>query len=106
MMKKLRNWLIPMKRFKLSGLVLSVIGLLDNVTTLTAINNGAYELNPIVQPFLTSNELFALFTVVKCAIMYYVGSKLDLSKKLDLIIYVILVFFFVRAVILNILNSI
>ena len=67
-LRKLRNWLIPMKKFKLNlnGLVLSVIGLLDNVTTLTAINNGAYELNPIVQPFLTSNELFAVFTIFKC----------------------------------------
>jgi hypothetical protein len=100
--------LIPMKRFKfnLNGLILSVIGLLDNVTTLTAISNGAYELNPIVQPFLSSLELFIMFTIFKCVIMYYVGSKLDLSKKLDLIIYVVILVFFVRAVILNILNSI
>jgi hypothetical protein len=87
------------------GLLLAVIGLLDNITTVTAISRGAYELNPLVNIFLSSYELYTLFTIVKCAILYIVASKLNLRNKLDMIIYIVLVVIFVRAIIINVINS-
>jgi hypothetical protein len=91
---------------KLHALLLALVGLADNITTITAISRGAYELNPIVSIFLSNELLYALFTIVKCVILYIVSSKLDLRKKLDLLIYLILMLIFLRATIINILNSI
>ena len=88
------------------ALLLALVGLADNITTITAISRGAYELNPLVNVFLVSSELYTLFTIVKCAILYIVASKLNLKKKIDMIIYLILMLIFLRATIINILNSI
>jgi len=93
-----------MGRLSFPGLALALVGLADNVTTWLAVSKGAVELNPIVAPFLASPYLWAAFTVFKVVVLYWVGKALNLRKPVDTIIYSILVFFFARATVVNVLN--
>jgi len=80
------------------------VGLADNVTTWLAISKGAVELNPIVAPFLSSPGLWWGFTVFKVVVLYWVGKSLDLRYPEDIIMYAVLMFFFARATVVNLLN--
>jgi len=93
-----------MGRLSFPGLALALAGLADNVTTWLAVSRGAVELNPVVAPFLSSPGLWWLFTAFKCSALYLAGKALNLRKPADTIIYSVLVFFFARATVVNVLN--
>jgi len=80
------------------------VGLADNVTTWLAVSKGAVELNPVVAPFLASPYLWTAFTAFKVAVLYWAGKTLNLRKPADTIIYSVLMLFFVRATVVNMLN--
>ena len=95
-----RSW----KRPSFPGLALALVGLADNVSTWLAVSKGAVELNPLVAPFLSSPGLWWGFTVFKVVVLYWVGKALNLRKPADTVIYSVLVFFFARATVVNMLN--
>jgi len=96
-----------LKLFKLYlATVLAVAALLDNITTILAISVGAREMNPIVYPFLDNIYLFTLFTVVKVFLAFIVVYRYIEPRTMDIIIYSTILFIFVRATLLNILNYI
>jgi len=86
------------------ALLLAFIALLDNISTWFAVGVGAVELNPIVYPFLSNIHLFALFTLFKCFIVFFLTYKYMKPTLTDIIVYAVVFFFFARAVVINVLN--
>jgi len=96
-----------LKLFKLYlAVILAVFALLDNATTWLAVSAGAIEVNPIVYPFLGNIHLFALFTAAKVLICFFVVYRYIEPKLVDILAYSAVLFVFVRAAVINILNYI
>jgi len=95
------------KLFKLYlALIIAVFALADNITTWLAVSAGAKEMNPIVYPFLDNIYLFTLFTIAKVFLAFIVVYRYIEPRAIDLIVYSTILFIFVRATLLNILNYI
>lgn len=80
-----------------------VILLLDNVTTILAVQAGARELNPLVAPFLASPWLWALFTIIKALAGYWIALRY-VKDAGSVIAWAFVMYFFLRAAIINTLN--
>jgi len=92
------------KRFILA-FTLALIGLIDNVSTALGVYSfGIEELNPIVKFFLANPYLFALFTVLKCAVMFFVAYMIRYDSFWDYALYFIVMVVFCRAIVINTLN--
>jgi hypothetical protein len=87
------------------SLILALLALLDNVTTVLALERGAVELNPIVSFFTTDTLLFALFTAVKVFLAFYVTYKTFSTSVTWIAIYVAVATVFARATVINIMNA-
>jgi len=95
-----------MERIKLAlALFTAYIMWLDNITTLFAIASGARELNPIVSFFLSDILLYTLFTAAKIYLGFYLTYKyVNIKNRESLLIWCIVMFFFIRAIIINTIN--
>lgn len=87
------------------SIVLAIILLIDNVTTWVAVQNGAYELNPIVKPFLNSLEGFTLFTIIKCLVGFLTVYYTYRNDRIYYLTYMFILVIFVRAIVINVMNS-
>lgn len=95
-----------MKKNLKHALLLAGLGLLDNLTTLLALQAGAREANPIVKPFTGDTVIFTIFSIFKCAVLFIVAYKaIDYSKISERILYYLLVAIFTQATIVNTLNA-
>lgn len=94
---------IPLGRRKQLAVVAAVLMLLDNITTILAIRAGAVETNPVVGVFLGSMALYILFTLLKAAIAYILTIEY-VTDLPGLWIWIIVMAFFARAIIVNTLN--
>jgi len=87
------------------ALIFAAVLLLDNVTTILAINNGAEEVNPLIKPFLSSEATFTLFTILKVlagfAAVYFTASK----SMMWFLFYLFTLYIFTRAVVVNFINA-
>jgi len=85
------------------ALITAAIMLLDNVTTVLAVQSGAAELNPIVSFFLSNPFLYVCFSIFKIIVAAYLAYKFVRTKE-ALIAWSIVMFFFIRAIIINTVN--
>ncbi len=86
------------------AIIASTIMVLDNTTTIFAISHGAHEINPIVKLFLSSTPSWILFTAVKMAIAFAL-TYMFVKTKIDLIIWLAVMAFFINAIITNLVNA-
>jgi hypothetical protein len=92
------------KRF-IMAFTLALIGLADNVSTALGVYAfGVKELNPIVNFFLINPIVFALFTVLKCTVMFFIAYMIHYNSIWDYLFYAVVLIFFCRATLINILN--
>ena len=97
-MEKEKARLIP-------SILLALLALLDNVTTMFALGRGAVEANPIVSPFTANAIMFAVFTAVKVFLAFYLTYKTFSTSVMWIAIYVAVATIFTRATIINIMNA-
>ena len=94
-----------MERVKLAlALITSIIMLLDNITTWYAVESGAAEINPLVAFFLQHPILYTVFTAAKTLLGFYLVYRFIDKRMESLIIWCIIMFFFIRAIIINTFN--
>lgn len=98
------NQLIIAKR-KLLAVIAALLMLLDNITTLLAVENGAVETNPIAAAFLGNTILWLLFTIVKTLAAYILTLEYVRDLK-SLLIWTITMTIFIRAIIINTINAV
>ena len=84
---------------------LAAAALLDNVTTVLALQRGAVETNPLVAIFTANLFLFTVFTAVKVFLAFYVVYKTFSKSVTWIAIYSIVLAVFIRAAITNTLNA-
>jgi len=89
----------------LLSILLALLALLDNATTIVALSRGAVETNPIVSLFTANVLLFALFTVVKVFLAFYLTYRTFSTSVTWIVIYVALAVMFARAIAINIMNA-
>lgn len=90
-------------------IITAAVMVLDSITTVLAIRNGAVELNPIVSSILAlANPLaYTLFSIFKTVIAVVIVYKyVDPRETTDLIVWLCIIMIFVRAIAINIINSI
>jgi len=85
--------------------ILAAVALLDNITTVLAIERGAVETNPIVSLFLQNMLIYSVFTAVKIFLCFYVVYKTFSKSRTWIAIYSIVLAIFVRATVINALNA-
>jgi len=90
-------------RLLLAGTAAAIM-LLDNITTVLALGNGALEANPLVAPFTSNLYMFTLFTIVKIAIASYITYRYVNTWR-DLLVWLIVMLIFIRAIIINVVNA-
>lgn len=97
---------MAVKRKLWMAMLLTFLGFADNVFTWLSVNANSKveELNPIVKPFLTNQNAFAFFTVLKCGFMFLVAYSMEYKKRVDYIIYVLVALVFCQAIITAALN--
>jgi hypothetical protein len=95
---------IEKTRFILA-LILSTAALIDNITTVFALQRGAVEANPFVAIFTSNSILFAVFTVAKVFLAFYVVYETFSKSVTWIAIYAAVLTLFIRASIINILNT-
>ena len=86
------------------ALITGIIMFLDNLTTWIAVQNGAAEINPLVAFFLQHPILYTVFTVAKILLGFYLVYRFIDKRMESLIIWCIIMFFFIRAIIINTIN--
>lgn len=88
------------------ALLMAWLGLLDNMLSYCAVmvNPRVRELNPIVGFFMQNPTSFALFTVFKCSIMFFLAYQLDYKRKTDLIMYIGIAVIFSQAIVTALAN--
>jgi hypothetical protein len=91
-------------RFILAA-ILAAAALLDNITTVLALQRGAREANPIVAVFTANLFLFAAFTIAKVFLSFYAVYKTFSKSVTWIVIYVAVLTIFIRAAIINTLNT-
>jgi len=88
-------------------LTFSFLAFMDNLTTIYALQAGAYETNPLVAWMFTNPINFIIGTTLKCiltgAIIYYTAKKPNITTWLFISI---IAFLYLRAIMINILNAI
>ena len=85
------------------GLLTSIVLLLDNITTWLAVDAGAVEVNPLVQQFLGTAFVWVLFTIAK-AVTGFCITYYSIRDTRGLLVWVVVLYFFVRAVLINTYN--
>jgi len=86
------------------ALFTAAVLLLDNLTTLVAVSRGVVEANPLVSFMLQSSIVYALFTAFKVAVGYYLTYRY-VNNKTSLAVWAVVLFVFLRAVVINIINA-
>jgi len=86
------------------ALFTAIVLLLDNLSTIVAVSRGAVELNPIIALMLGNSVVYALFTAFKVSLGYYLTYKY-VNDKVSLIAWTVILFFFLRAVVINVMNA-
>jgi hypothetical protein len=76
------------------ALILAILGITDQVTTWLATSVGAYELNPLIAPFLSNPFSFIVLTILKTLFIFTVAYFSKYNKPIDYIIYLFIVFIF------------
>jgi hypothetical protein len=84
---------------------LTFLGFLDQLTTWIAVNRGARELNPLIAPTVETPFPFILTSMVKCGLIFAVSVLPSYEKGWQKALYWIVVFFFLQAIILNVINA-
>jgi len=84
---------------------LTFLGFLDQLTTWIAVNRGARELNPLIAPTLSDPFPFILTSMAKCSFIFAVSVLPSYEKGWQKALYWIVVFFFLQAIILNLINA-
>jgi hypothetical protein len=87
------------------ALVLATAALLDNVTTVFALQRGAVETNPLVAMFTANLFLFSIFTAVKVFLSFYIAYKTFSKSVTWIAVYSAVLAVFIRAAIINTLNA-
>ncbi len=95
---------ILLAKRKLLAVIAAALMLLDNATTLLAVENGTVETNPIAAAFLGNPILWLLFTIVKMLAAYILTLEYVRDLK-SLLIWTITMTIFTRAIIINTINS-
>jgi hypothetical protein len=85
--------------------ILAAAALLDNVTTVLALQRGAVEANPLVAVFTANLFLFSIFTAVKVSLAFYAVYKTFSKSVAWIAIYTIVLAVFIRATIINTINA-
>jgi len=86
------------------ALFTAIVLLLDNLTTIIAVSRGAVESNPIIALMLGNSIVYALFTAFKVSLGYYLTYKY-VNDKVSLAAWAVVLFFFLRAVVINVMNA-
>ena len=84
--------------------VLGIIVTLDSVTTWFAVRAGAREINPIINIFLNSAEMYVIFSLWKTILAVLLVYITYHRSRLWIIIYAIVTVLFVRASLINLTN--
>jgi hypothetical protein len=84
---------------------LTFLGFLDQLTTWIAVNRGARELNPLIAPTLSDPFPFILTSMAKCSFIFAVSVLPSYEKGWQKALYWVVVFFFLQAIILNVINA-
>jgi hypothetical protein len=84
---------------------LTFLGFLDQLTTWIAVNKGAREVNPLIAPTLSNPFPFILTSMAKCSFIFAVSVLPSYEKGWQKALYWIVVFFFLQAIILNVINA-
>jgi len=87
------------------AIVMAAVGIVDNASTILAIERGASETNPLVMLFLWDPVIFASFTVAKAFAMFYLVYRYMRLDVLSIAIYAIVLMVFLRAIVINLANA-
>jgi len=107
-LRTLKSWRTANREEKtrlILATALAAAALLDNVTTVLALQRGAREANPIVAVFTANQILFTVFTAVKTLLAFYIAYKTFSKSVAWTAIYTAVLATFIRAAIINILNA-
>jgi len=87
------------------AMFLSFTGACDQLTTWIAVQKGAVELNPLLQPFVFNLPFFIVFSIVKCAVMFGIAYIPSYTKTWEKIVYWIVALIFIHAVVTNMVHA-